>query len=39
MRYVLFFLRSLAIGGLAAVLPSVIYEFLKLSDSHTDSDK
>ena len=37
MLYVRFFLRCLAVGGLAAFLPSVVYELLKSRNGNADS--
>jgi len=39
MLYIRFFLRCFGLGGLAAFLPSVLYELLKPRDNGTDSKK
>lgn len=37
MFYICYFLRCLGLGGLAALLPSAVYELLKSRNSNTDS--
>ena len=39
MSYIRYFLRCLGLGGLASLLPSVVYEFFKARNGNVDSEK